>query len=216
MTPVPETRRAWRAVRRLLGGPDGSLPRAVRLNDRRFAELGRLHRPERPVFAFAHLLLPHQPFIYHADCRPRHPAVYPAFDPSVSDSGYVQGYLDQLQCVNRRVLELVDTIRARSTETPIILLLSDHGLGSRGFDIPAVGDAPPWLIDGRLDAFTAVLVPDSVAAAFRGDVTPTGVLRDLMRTVFGLDLPSLELPSYWSSSSRLYDFTPIGRSGSVP
>jgi hypothetical protein len=216
MTPVPEARRAWRAARGLVRGPDTAIPRAVRLNDRRFSELGRLHRPRRPVFAFAHLLLPHQPFVYHADCRPRHPAVYPAFDRSVSDSGYVQGYLEQLQCVNQRVLGVIDTILARTAETPIILLLSDHGLGSRHFDIPALGEASPALIDERLDGFAAVLVPDSVASSFRGDVTPTGVLRDLMRTVFGLALPPLDLPSYWSSSRRSYDFTLIDHPGSVP
>ena len=209
MTPLPAFQSAGRA---LLGGARGRDSRAARkmlLADVRFRMLSELHRPGQPVFAFAHLLLPHEPYVYRADCTERDQPLWPWEDLAVPDSAIYRAYLEQLTCVNRRVLELVDRLRPPEGPDPVIILMGDHGLGVQHRGISSLAAASPETVDERLDAFAAVLVPRGARDAFRGDLTPIGVMRDVMREVFGLNLPNRQEPSYWSPDDRLYDLSPV-------
>jgi hypothetical protein len=56
-------------------------------------------------------------------------------------------------------------------------------------------------------------VPPRARDAFRGDLTPTGIMRGVMREVFGLNLPARREGSYWSSDARVFDLTPVAEDG---
>jgi hypothetical protein len=215
MTPLPGIESVGRKV---LGGVGGGETRATRkmlLLDRQFGELGDLRRPGQPVFAFAHLLLPHEPYVYRADCSERDPPLWPWEDLAASDSTIYRAYLQQLTCANRRLLDLVDRLRPREGPDPVIILMADHGLGVQHRGVSALADASPETVDERLDAFAAVLVPPGARDAFRGNLTPIGVMRGVMREVFGLNLPNREEPSYWSPDDRLYDLKPVVPAGAT-
>ena len=215
MTPLPGIESV---ARKILGGWYSSETRATRkmfLLDRQFGKLGELHRPGQPVFAFAHLLLPHEPYVYRADCSERDPPLWPWEDLAAPDSTIYRAYLNQLTCANRRVLELVDRLRPREGPDPVIILMGDHGLGMQHRGVSSLADASPETVDERLDAFAAVLVPPHSRDAFRGDLTPISVMRGVMREVFGLNLPDRQEPSWWSPDDRLYDLRPVVRPGAA-
>src|SRR5262249_36157903 len=111
---------------------------------RTFSGLARV--PELPgsVFAFAHVLSPHKPFTFAADCRPLAQVSAKSANP----------YVDQIQCLDQMVLHLVTTLLRDSDVPPVILLQGDHGTASPAFDHAATADAiPPEAAHERLGAF---------------------------------------------------------------
>jgi len=86
--------------------------------------LARLHslpteKSPQPRFIYAHILLPHGPFLY--DRHGLRPKASGAF------FGTPQEYLDQLIFVNGIITNLVSDIIAHSPAPPIIVLQGDHG-----------------------------------------------------------------------------------------
>ena len=69
-----------------------------------------------PDFVVAHLRLPHSPFIYDSFGN----------SISINDMGDKNAYLDQLKFANKKTLEIIDSIQARSSEN-VIIIVSDHG-----------------------------------------------------------------------------------------
>jgi hypothetical protein len=166
---------------------------------RTFAGLARVPRMPGPVFAFAHVLSPHKPFTFTADCRPL------ARVPVSSKTGNL--YVEQVKCLDRMVLHLVTGLLRDSEVPPVILLQGDHGLPSPAFDSAATADAiPPEAAYERLGAFGAYYLPDNGAAAFGDSVTIVNVLGDVLRYYAAADLPREPDDMYLSSYSRPYAF----------
>src|ERR1043165_4325695 len=98
--------------------------------------------------------------------------------------------------------------------------MGDHGLGVQHRGLSTLAEAPPETVDERLNPFAAVLVPAGARDAFHGDLTPIGVMRGVMREVFGQNLPDRQEPSYWSPNDRMYDLKPVvppgGRNPAIP
>ena len=120
-----------------------------------FDRLGRLReslrgargfRPEAPQFVFAHIVAPHPPFVFAADCGdgPAAP-FYTMADGSdligpegISRAQYVARYRDQIACVNAMLRRMLDALvprpgagAAAGGRPAIVILQSDHGPGSR-------------------------------------------------------------------------------------
>ena len=87
------------------------------------------------TFVFAHLLVPHEPFVLDGDCSVRNSAV---FDLSFSSYYYTideleaelrwRGYLPQSACVSRRLEELVAALKAAGIyDESTIIVHGDHG-----------------------------------------------------------------------------------------
>jgi hypothetical protein len=143
--------------------------------------VARLPSVKQPVFAFAHVLSPHFPYVLDAACRtpPRFP-VRPART----------AYVAQLQCLNRMVLDMVGRLIRQSDVPPVILLQGDHGSTMLGFATARTAEqvsAPEaW---ERFGAFGAYYLPDGGAAAFGDTVTVVNVLGHVLRTYVGARLP---------------------------
>ena len=183
------------------------LPETAELMDWKFERLGELASERQPTFVLAHLVLPHEPFLYHADCSHREP-YYPAKAGIPGDREATAGYLDQTSCANRKVAALVDTILARSRRPPVILLQSDHGHGRIG-RLPAFKSVHPDRVEERMAAFAAYLLPGVEAGHITDSITPVNVMRLLLAHYFGADLPPLTDVSYWSSEDKPLDFVRI-------
>src|SRR5204863_4830755 len=85
-----------------------------------FDELPKLRTPGHPMFAFAHILCPHEPYSF--DARDR-------FVPFSERAGRDQrsSYLEQLQFVNGQVIRMVDAITRRTPQHhPVLVLQSDE------------------------------------------------------------------------------------------
>jgi hypothetical protein len=168
---------------------------------RTFAGVAGVPRMPGAVFAFAHVLSPHQPFTFESDCRPiaRRPAG------GVRRPG--ARYVGQIECVDRMVLRLVTSLLRESDVPPVILLQGDHGSSSPAFDTAATADDIPLAAaQDRFGAFGAYYLPDHGSTAFGDSVTVVNVLGNVLRHYLGADLPKEPDDLYLSSYPAPYAF----------
>lgn len=178
-------------------------------------ELDRLERiPEGPgpKFVFAHLLIPHDPYVFDIDGS--------FMDrPQVRAQGEPESYLRQLQYTNRRLLDIVDRIQAAYTsseEQPIIIIQADEGpfppayRGNEwGFDWTDASDVELQQKFGILSAYYLPGV-DPAEAGLDDSITPVNTFRIVFNAYFGANLPLLPDRVYAHVDLRhFYDFFEI-------
>jgi len=184
------------------------VPESAASLDWKFATIPTLLQGDRPVFLFAHLTVPHEPYVYDANCGHR-PPYWPTTDEGREAVAVTAAYVAQIQCVNRKLETLVREVLADSTRPSLILLQSDHGHGRLGRDLPMLSEATPGQVDARSDIFAAYRLPGASPGLMFDSVGPVNAMRAVMRSYFGLDLPPLPEATYWSSGSRPYDLTRV-------
>jgi uncharacterized membrane protein YhaH (DUF805 family) len=144
--------------------------------------VGRLPSIEGPVFAFAHVLSPHTPYVFDRECH------LPSG--SVNGPNRRTAYLGQIECLNGLVLATVNRLLRDSKVPPVIVLQGDHGSAMLGFReaarVEQVTATAAW---ERFGAFGAYYLPDGGAAAFGDTVSVVNVLGDVLRHYFGAELP---------------------------
>jgi hypothetical protein len=106
--------------------------------DRMTADLARSRRGE---LFFAHLLLPHFPYVYDANCRPRPPSAWRqrgekrgVDDEGVGRTNTPDGraeryalYFEQMTCAQRTIDRLLAAIPADLRQDAILIVQGDHG-----------------------------------------------------------------------------------------
>jgi len=157
-----------------------------------------------PAFVFAHVLNPHDPFIFDEHCEPRRRRV-------AQDGGHrgatLRGYAGQLQCLDGLVLRLVDSLMAHSRVPPVILLQGDHGTKTLHASVErSVSRIAPAAARERFGAFGAYYLPDGGSKAFSDTVTVVNVMGNVLRYYFGADLPREPDNLYVSVRSKLFLF----------
>ena len=87
-------------------------------------------RMRQPFFLFSHIIAPHAPYRYHADCSPRALETIDVVLRKEQDGDDVEKnlYLDNLKCVNRQMIATVDDILAEDPYA-IVIVQADHGTG---------------------------------------------------------------------------------------
>jgi hypothetical protein len=191
----------------VLGCEAGRSPYVPESGDVQEAKLHALARlvPDRPTFVLAHFLLPHEPYLYHADCSRRRP-YWPEIDWGLEGGAQRRAYAEQVQCTNRRLATLVATIQRQARVPPIILIQSDHGHGRLGRPVPPLRGLPGELVEERLSPFAAYRLPGLPADSVYPGITPVNVMRLVVRHYFGADLPRLEDRVYWSATVQPFAF----------
>ena len=180
-------------------------PESAELLDWKFARLPELAGGAQPVFVFAHLTLPHEPYVYDETCRHREP--YWPLDDEQDSLAVKTAYVAQIKCLNRKLLTLVDQLREHSRTPPVILLQADHGHGRLGRISPGLEQAAPWQIAERRAVFAAYALPGIVSAAVSDSISPVNITRLVLQHYFGASLPQLANLTFWSAWSRPYRFT---------
>jgi hypothetical protein len=154
---------------------------------------------------FAHLAIPHEPYVYRGDCRHRVP-YWPEDDRD--DAAVRSAYLEQIECVNRKLLALTRVL-ARRPRPPIIVIQADHGHGRFGRLTPMLKDVTASQVAERIAVFAAYYLPGSHVDTVSETITPINVMRLVLRRYFGARLPEVEDASYWSGWERPYQFTKV-------
>jgi hypothetical protein len=161
-----------------------------------FRAFGLLPRDPRPVFGFAHVISPHVPYVFDADCRPR-------------EHEYArnrEGYVAQLQCVNQLVLRTVTDLLRRSEVTPVIVLQGDHGTAFLDYSMASdAGRVNLKAAGERFGAFGAYFLPDSAASVFGDTVAMVNVLGNVLRAYAGADLSIAPDEQYVSIDRTPFD-----------
>lgn len=146
-------------------------------------------RDPGPTFTFAHLTLPHTPYVFDADGGFRAAPFGAPVEPA---------YLDQLRATNTMILALVDDLLAGSDEEdPIVVLQSDEG------PHPPPLDGAPELrvewphepvpeLERKLRILDALYLPGLPPERVDPEMTPVNTFRMVFDEYFGGTLPILE------------------------
>jgi hypothetical protein len=133
-------------------------------------QLPRLTSIPEPKFVFAHLIVPHVPFVFAADGSIlTDPGYYSneLYEP-VDREHLVQGYLNQVAFIDNQIVEVVRQIIEHSSPPPIIVLQGDHGLEN----------------ENRLTILNAYYLPENGSAGLYPSITPVNTFRYIFNTYF--------------------------------
>ena len=161
-----------------------------------FEGLKNFQRREKPQFVFAHVLLPHDPFVLDAQRNPIYPetryvlAAYPKWE-NPNPEEYYTGYRNHLQAFNTLALEAIDAIQERYPDT-IILLQGDHGPRSNKLE-EYHGRGWQTYVHEEMGILNALYLPGiDVEEILYPEISPVNSFRVVLNEYFGEDLPLLE------------------------
>lgn len=165
-----------------------------------------------PVFAFLHLLAPHEPYLFNPDCSPREPW-WPLTDQGADFDRIGAAYATQVRCLDHFLLRTVRSLLERSPIRPVVILQGDHGHGRIAVD-PLRGitlSADELMLEQlgeRLSVFAAYLFPGADTAVYE-NVSAINVMPMLLRELFGMNVPEMPDRSLWSTYQDPFSFTEI-------
>lgn len=171
-----------------------------------FENLGAAASLPGPKFVFAHMIIPHVPFVFDENGSPVQPMG--SADGYAYTGGlehYLQGYRGQAQYASQLVEQAVDEILRSSPTPPVIILQGDHGPGA----YLDAGSADNTCLRERFGILNALYLPGQDAAtlaqAVPQDLTPVNTFRVVFNLYFGADLPMLPNRQYVAARQYVYD-----------
>ena len=173
---------------------------------KKFDQLTNVPEVDGPVFAFVHLLVPHDPYVFDSNGEFVSAA-------EASRRGRTVNYTAQLEFINRKLQELVDSLLAQYETKPIIILQGDEGPfperyvreGSRWWDSATRAE-----LAEKCGILNAYYLPDGGSEVLYEGITPVNTFRVVLNFYFGTKLPKLEDRNYAiSSDEEAYSFYDI-------
>lgn len=150
-----------------------------------------------PKFVFAHLPVPHPPFVFDRDGEHLNPpgnfTLNDGDDFEGSQREYQSGYIGQVEFVNRQMQLVVDGILKKSETPPIILIQSDHGSGL----LTDFSSAENTCVRERFSPFAAYYLPGVDSEVIPSDLSAVNLFRLLLNQYFHADLPLLKNEHYY-------------------
>jgi hypothetical protein len=190
-----------------LGISDLSYETHRRLILHNFERLPEVAAIPGPKFVFTHIIAPHPPYVFDRDGNPLDPPyAFTLSDQMTSDVAVSRaGYLEQLEFINRKILETVDAILVNSETPPIIIIQGDHGPGTRtNYD-----SAADTCLYERYSILNAYYLPGVEKSSLPTDISPVNSFRFIFNTYFNSDLVLLPNRQYFSTSAHFFEFTDV-------
>lgn len=173
----------------------------------KFETLVTVPEIEGPKFVFAHMLIPHNPYIFGPNGEPLSAA-------ETARRSDVENYTNQLTFANQQIEIVIDQILSKSSSPPIIIIQSDEGpMITPGFL------TKEFIIDGdwtqisqkdlktHIKIFNAYYLPDFDQSQLYPSITPVNSFRLIFNHYFDTNFELLEDKSYISAGpSRPYNF----------
>jgi hypothetical protein len=159
-----------------------------------------------PKFVFAHINMPHYPYVFTQDGKPR-PCLM-----SVSPSRWAdrEGYREMALFTEKKVLEMVNGIIANSKNPPVIIIMGDHGGDIKGRIYNEKPD-PDYLME-RHGIFNAYYLPNAASGPSKSlysSISPVNSFRMLLRDFFNTDLSLLPDKYYFSPFQTICRVTDV-------
>ena len=155
--------------------------------------LGEIASDREPTFTFAHFLLPHTPFIFHADG---------SFVPPDPDRPVEEAYVDQLKYANKVIEQVVTELQAGSGPAPIIVIQSDEGPHPPAHEQWGGELKLSWArasdleLGRKLRILNAYYLPGDPATKPYPTITPVNTFRMILNDYFGGSLPLIPDRTY--------------------
>ena len=150
-----------------------------------FDQLQGLPALPGPKFVFAHLVIPHPPYVFG-----------PHGEYVAQDKEDMPGYTDQITYLNQVMVLLLQILISASSTPPVIIVQGDHG---------AI-NAPPGQ---RMNILNAYYLPNTDRGLLYDRITPVNSFRIVLNAYFGTQLPLLEDRSLFSIYKQPYEYTII-------
>lgn len=166
-----------------------------------FRQLHRVRTAPGPKFVFAHILLPHDPYVFHADG-----SLVTEDESKATDEKLL--YAGHIAFANANIKSIVSELLSGPEETrPIVIVQADEGpLACKSVD--CVQTTPEYfkIRSGVLNAMYLPGVTDRLPERF----TSVNTFRFIFSHYFGADLPPLPDRIFtWPDNDHLYDFQDV-------
>jgi hypothetical protein len=144
-----------------------------------------------PKFVYAHILIPHGPFVFGADGKAlADPSIYENADLAA----WKQGYTDEVQFINGHLLSILPGLIANSRIPPIIIIQGDHGSKVNRFPI-----------------LNAYYLPGAGKEKLYSTISPVNSFRLIFDTFFGAHYNLLQDVPYDPKDVQHGQFTSVGQ-----
>ncbi len=137
-------------------------------------------------FVYAHIIAPHPPFIFDENGNfLLHREAFSLFDANYyikthSQKNYIVGYSNQVQYINRLVLESIQEVLLQSETPPIIIIQGDHGPGA----YLHWGSLEKTIPEERFGILNAYYFPDQNYDFLSPSISPVNSFGVLFNTFF--------------------------------
>lgn len=157
-----------------------------------------------PTYAFAHILLPHPPYVFDEDGN------FLTAE-AASEKSREENYINQLTATNNMVTELIDGLLSSSEVPPIIILQADEGPFPPETDFPSFKweDASEILLKEKYGILNAYYLPDVAEDVLYPSITPVNSFRLIFNLYFGADFMLLPDKSYAFYGDHPYKFLDV-------
>ena len=147
-----------------------------------------------PKFVFVHIPVPHRPHIFKPDgSLTSDTSIYPP-----ESDIFKSGFIDQLNFINPRMLDIIDALLSNSDNPPVIILQSDHG--------PIYNEDHGYKPQEEVffPILNAIYIPGISAESIPEDFSPVNTFRLVFNHIFNQNLPLLE--NYHHAVPSSFDF----------
>lgn len=126
---------------------------------------------ETPKFIFAHVLIPHVPFVFKGDGGIFTDEGFFSGEKAspINDAYRAEGYTNQVEFISKAMLGITAEILARSSKPPIIVIMGDHG----------------YIADHRYEILNAYYLPGEDYSGLSASITPVNTFRVIFDQYFG-------------------------------
>ena len=173
----------------------------------KFNKLAEIPNMKEPTFVFAHMLIPHPPFVFDSEGN---------FVTAEQRQRYQKDlktqYLEQLIATNNMLMSLVDKLLSNSEVAPIIIIQADEGMS------PGVTQKDPsWSIEKAsveelreiMRILNAYYLPNIEQDALYPSISPVNSFRLVFNLYFDTDFELLADRSYIRCSSNASGFCDV-------
>jgi hypothetical protein len=169
-------------------------------------ELGRQGRRSGPKFVFAHILSPHDPFVFGPEGEERLVNVRLFHEYGAERARAIQqAYVDQIHYLNGRILVAIDRILEDSQREPIIAMMGDHGLRLYLRERPEAS-----CLKESYAILNTLYLPDRGAPWLRRDMSPVNTFRTIFDAYFRADMGQLPDKAFFAHrGTSYYDYPEV-------
>jgi len=169
-----------------------------------FENLAKIPPLESPKFVFAHILLPHDPYVFGSNCEEL---------PS-TEKASIPSYLAHVSCANQKTEKLVETILASSKTPPIIVIQADEGPYNMLYPMPKgrfnFKDASDDTLNERFPILNALYLPGVDTSDLYPTMTPVNTFRFIFNKYFGANLELLPDKNYvYQDEDHFYKYIDV-------
>lgn len=148
-----------------------------------FSHVEEVARLPGPKFVFFHIIAPHSPFVFDRFCT--------NIDPGYSKTRTsVVNYAEQAECIDTKLVSMIDTIQRVSSNSAVIILQSDEGadfFGGNNHWTEVSAEA----IQSKFPILHAIYLPQRTMASLSQTMTPVNIFRVVFNSYFHTNMPLL-------------------------